>query len=105
MKKYYIINFFTKQEVIEGYGGLLTPYAREVLQSIFGMNYDELIEELSKITKDEIEAFYKNAVRAKTYVDKNIHDKWLFIPWKYKKQLQYLVTQKLLEKLKEVNIW
>jgi len=105
MKKYYQINFFTKPEVLEGYGALLTPYAREVLHSIFSMSEDKLKEELSKIPKDKVEAFYKSSRRTKVYVDEATNQKWLAIPWKYKKQAQYLITQKLLEKLKEVDIW
>jgi hypothetical protein len=104
MKKYYTVNFFTDQEVIEGYGGLLTPYAREVLRSILSMSKEELKEELSKISDDEVEAFYRSAVRTKVYVDESTHHKWLAIHRKYKKQLQYFVTQKLLEILKEVSI-
>jgi hypothetical protein len=104
MKKYYTINFFTKQEVIEGYGGLLTPYAREALRSILSMSKEELKEELSKISDDEIEAFYRSAVRTKVYVDESTHHKWLAIHRKYKKQAQYLITKRLLEKLEEVEL-
>jgi IS5 family transposase len=104
MKKYYTANFLAKPEVIEGYGGLLTPYAREVLQSIFSISKEELKEELSKIPEEEVEAFCKSSKRIKVYVDETINRKWLAIQRRYKKQAQYLINQMLLEKLKEVDI-
>jgi len=106
MKKYYLIHFATKPEVLEGYGGLLTPYARQVIHSILSMPKDKLIEELSKIPMDKVEAFYKNSVKTRVYVDEYSHAKWLVIPWKYKRHAQYLITKRLLEKLeKEGSIW
>jgi hypothetical protein len=104
MKKYYTVNFFTKPEVVEEYGGLLTPYTREVLRSILSMSKEQLKEELSKIPDDEVEAFYRSAVRTKVYVDESTHHKWLAIHRKYKKQAQYLITKRLLEKLNEVEL-
>ncbi len=53
MKKYPILNFRTTSEVLDGYGGLLTPYAREVFHSVFSMSKDQLLKELSKFSKDE----------------------------------------------------
>jgi len=106
MKKYYKINFRTTPQVLEEYGGLLTPYAREVIYSILSMSKDKLKEELSKIPKDKVEAFSKSSIRTYVYVDELSNHKWLAIPYRYKKQAQYLITQKLLEKLeKEGSIW
>ena len=106
MKKYYLIHFATTPEVLEGYGGLLTPYAREIIRSIMSMNKDKLKEELEKIPEDKVMSFYKNAVKTRVYVDEYSHDRWLAIPWRYKKHAQYLITQKLLEKLdKEGALW
>jgi len=105
MKTYYQLYFVTTHEVIDGYGGLLTQYTREVIRPIFSMSKEELKEELSKIPIDEVEAFYENGKRVKVYIDEVTHHKWLAIPRKYKKQAQYLITKKLLEKLKEVEVW
>jgi len=57
MKKYYLIHFATTPEVLEGYGGLLTPYAREIIRSIISMNKDKLKEELEKIPEDKVMYF------------------------------------------------
>jgi len=106
MKKYYQVAFFTKPEVIDGYGGLLTPYAREVLHSILSMDKAKLREELEKIPRDKVEAFYKSSIRTRVYVDEATHSKWLAIPYRFRKQIHYLITQKLLEKLeKEGALW
>jgi len=103
-KKYYAVNFAAKPEIIDGYGGLLTPYTREVLQAIFSMDKEKLKEEISKIPEDEVEAFYKSSKRIKVYVDETINLKWRAVQKRYKKRVQYLINQMLLEKLKEVNI-
>jgi len=105
MKKYYQVNFFTKPEVLDEYGGWITQYAREVLHSILSMDKRKLREEFEKIPKEEIEAFYKSSIRTKIYVNEAIHDKWIALPYRFKKHAQYLITQKLLEKLKEGVIW
>jgi len=97
MKKYYKVNFATTQEVLEGYGGLLTPYARQVIHSILSMGKDKLKEELSKIPINEVEDFYKSSIRTYVYVDEVTNHKWLAIPYRFKKQAQYLITQKLLD--------
>jgi hypothetical protein len=103
MKKYPVVNFKTTSEVLDGYGGLLTPYAREILQSILVMSKDQLFQELSKFSKDEVEAFYKSSIRTGVYVDENTRAKWITIPRRYKKQAQYLLTLKLSEKLKQLD--
>ncbi len=90
MKKYYQVAFFTKPEVIDGYGGLLTPYGREVLRSILSMDKAKLKEELEKIPKDKAEAFYKSSIRTRVYVDEATHSKWLAIPYRLRKQAHYL---------------
>jgi len=106
MKKYYLIHFATTPEVLEGYGGLLTPYAREIIRSIMSMNKDRLKEELDKIPEDKVKAFYRSSVKTRVYVDEYSHNRWLTIPWRYKRHAQYLITQKLLEKLeKEGALW
>jgi len=98
MKKYYQVAFWTKPEVLD-YGGLLTPYAREVLRSILSMDKAKLKEELEKIPRDKVEDFYKSSIRTRVYVDEATHYKWLAIPYRFRKQVHYLITQKLLEKL------
>ena len=45
MKQYPFVNFKTTLEVLDGYGGWLTPYAREALQSILVMSKDQLFQE------------------------------------------------------------
>jgi len=106
MKKYYKVNFATTPEVLEGYGGLLTPYARQIIHSILSMSKDQLKAELSKIPKDKVDDFYKSSIRTYVYVDEATNHKWLAIPYRFKKQAQYLITQKLLEKLdKEDALW
>jgi len=106
MKKYLVVNFNTTPEVLEGCGGWITPYAREVLHSILSMDKVKLKEELEKIPKDKVEAFYKSSIRTRVYVDEATHDNWLAIPYRLKKHTQYLITKKLLEKLeKEGSIW
>ena len=106
MKKYYKVNFATTPEVLEGYGGLLTTYSRQVIHSILSMDKAKLKEELEKIPKDKVEDFYKSSIRTYVYVDEATNHKWLAIPYRFKKQAQYLITQKLLEKLeKEGVIW
>jgi len=106
MKKYYVIHFATKPEVLEGYGDLLTPYARDVIRSIMRMSEDKLIEELDKIPEGKVMSFYRNAVKTRVYVDEATHSKWLAIPWRYKRHAQYLIHQRLLEKLdKEGALW
>ena len=103
MKKYPMINFRTTLEVLDGYGGLLTQYAREVFHFIFSMSKDQLIQELDKIPEGEVMSFYRNAVRTRVYVDEYSHNRWLAIPWRYKKHAQYLITLKLSEKLKQLE--
>jgi len=103
MKKYYKVNFATTQEVLEGYGGLLSPYARQVIHSILSMDKAQLIEELSKIPKDKVEDFYKSSRRIFVYVDELTNRKWRAIPFIYKKQAQYLLTLKLSEKLRQLD--
>ena len=106
MKKYYLIQFATKPEVLERYGDLLTPYARDVIRSIVSMTKNKLKEEFEKISKDKIEAFYKSSVKAWVYVDEYSHNRWLVIPWRYKKHAHYLITQKLLDKLEQEGaVW
>ena len=103
MKQYPFVNFKTTLEVLDGYGGWLTPYAREALQSILVMSKDQLFQELAKFPKDEVEAFYKSSIRTGVYVDANTRDKWVAIPRRFKKQAQYLLTLKLAEKLKQLE--
>jgi len=109
MKKYYNIHFNTAPEVIEGYGGLLTPYGREVIYALLSKRKDELQEELSNISKDAVETFFKSSIRTAIYLDKLYHDKWVALPRKFKKPAYYLITKQLLEKLetleKEGVIW
>jgi hypothetical protein len=105
MKKLYKVNFATKPEVVEEYGGLISLYAREVIHSILSMDKAQLIEELSKMPKDKVDDFYKSSRRVYVYVDEPTNRKWRAIPWIYKKQAQYLITQKLLEKLEKEVIW
>jgi len=104
MKKYYSVTFVAKPEIIENYGGLLQAYTREILHILFSLSKDELKEELLKISEIEAVTFLKGCKRVKVYVDGYIHRKWLAIQRKYKKQVQYLINQMLLEKLKEVDI-
>ena len=103
MKKYYVIHFATKPEVLEGYGDLLTPYARDVIRSIMRMNEEELIRELDKISEGKVMSFYKNAVKTRVYVDEYSHNRWLAIPWRYKKHAQFLIHQRLIEKLDQLK--
>ena len=103
MKKYYIINLKTAPEVVEGYGGLLTPYGREIIYSLLSKSRDKLQEELSKISQAELEVFSKSLIRTAIYVDKLYHDKWVALPRKFKRPAQYLITQRLLEKLETLE--
>jgi len=105
MKKYYSVTFVAKPEIVESYGGLLQAYAREVLHSLFSLPKDKLKERLLKISEIEVVTFLKDGQRVKVYVDWHTHRKWLALQRKYKKQVQYLINQMLLEKLhKEVDI-
>jgi len=89
---------------MDPYGGLLQPYAREILHSIFGLSKDELKEKLSNISETEVVIFLRNGKRVKVYVDWHIHRRWITLSRIYKKQVQYLVNQMLFEKIKEVDI-
>jgi len=101
MKKYFSVTFVAKPDIIENYGGLLQPYAREVLHSIFGLSKDELKEKLSKIPEVEAVMFLKNGKRVKVYVDWYTHRRWIALSRRYKKQTQYLINQMLFEKLND----
>jgi len=106
MKKYYSINLITSSEALKGFGGLFTPYTRSTIRALlFQRSRDELEEMLSKIDRDKVEAFYRTGVRAKAYVDETTHRRWKTLARRYKKPAQYLITQILLRKLKEVEIW
>jgi len=75
------------------------------LHSIFSLSKDELKEKLSKISEVEAVLTVKSGRRFKVYIDWQTHRKWLALQRRYKKQVQYLINQMLLEKLhKEVNI-
>jgi len=104
-KKYYQINYFVLPEIIDGYAGLLSLYTKEAIQSILNMSKDELLEAISKISDEDVEAYYSQAIHRKVYVDEATHRRWYAIPKPYKKRVQYLINQILLEKLKEVVIW
>jgi len=104
-KKHYQINYFALPEVIDGYAGLLSFHAKETIESILSMSKDELLETLSKLNKEDVEAYYSQAIHRKVYVDEATHHRWQAIPKPYKKRVQYLINQTLLEKLKEVVIW
>jgi hypothetical protein len=103
-KKYYQINYFALPEVVDGYGGLLSLYVKEVIQFILSLSKDELKEKLLKIPDKDVEAYYSQAIHRKVYVDELTHRRWYAIPKPHKKRVQYLINQMLLEKLKEVNI-
>jgi len=105
MKKYYSVTFVAKPEIVESYGGLLQAYAREVLHSIFSLSKDDLKEKLSKISEVDAVTFLKDGQRVKVYVDWHTHFKWLALSRRYKRHVQYLINQMLLEKLKEVDVW
>jgi len=103
-KKHYAISIVTTPEVRNCYGELLSRYGREAFRSLFSMDKEERYEKLSKISDDDVKAFYKSGIRTKVYVDETMNHKWLTIPRRYKKRAQYFITQILLEKLKEVNV-
>jgi len=104
MKKYYQIHYFALPEVIDGYAEVLSFHTKETIESILNMSKDELLETLSKLNNEDVNAYYRRAIRRKIYADEAMHHKWCAIPKVYKKRTQYLINQMLLEKLKEVNL-
>jgi hypothetical protein len=102
IRKYYQVYVHILPDLLVVFGGLLSPYAKEVISQVVDMDW----KDLNKLPKDAVEEYYAKAKGYKKgfYVEKEVHEKWSKIPHALKKKAQYMVNQLLLEKRREVGL-
>jgi len=94
MSKHYKIHVFLLPEVVEKFKSLLPYYGKEIILQVENLS----LKEISKIPKEAVEEYYRRAsINRIFYVDKETHKKWHSIPRSFKKRVQYLINQKLME--------
>ncbi len=93
MKKYQI-HFYALKEIDEKLGNLLNYHAKNVIEEIVKLDWDEI----NKEPTDIVDEFYKEATKNRQvgiYVDEETHRRWKSMPRALKKQAQYLINVKL----------
>jgi len=90
-------------EVLDAYGDLITPYLREAVSKLAGVD----LRDLNRLPKDVVMEYYNKARpnRKGVHVPPDVYEKWLRIPYGgMKKKAHYWINKWLLEKAKELEL-